>query len=234
METRANGNRPLYLRVLGIVGIMVLALFIAGVVLGILALLRRAEARRKPLHVFGEDPAGHVIDTASYRLRVWGKVSEELSLTLEDLQTMPAEERDAPLSCVVGSTDYATWRGVPIRDVIQPAAPRTDATHVVFRDDRGFSSSLSLEYVQSGKPILAYELNGKPLPPEHGRPLRVVAPDKWGYKWVRWVTSVELTDRGYEGTYESSGWSLDGDLNGPKLESEKPKGQAQAAVPAGQ
>ena len=52
-----------------------------------------------------------------------------------------------------------------------------------------------MAYIQSGKPILAYQVNGQDLPREHGWPLRVVAPEKWGYKWVKWVTQIEVTDR---------------------------------------
>ncbi len=173
------------------------------------------------LHVTGPGAPYRISDADSYRLRVWGKVERELSLDLERLYGMDAVVSDAPLSCVVGWTDHALWRGVPVRDVLGPARPHADATHVVFTDDKDFSSSLSLEYVRTGKPILAWEVNHQPLPRIHGWPLRVVAPGKWGYKWVKWVTSIEVTDRGYEGSYESMGFSLDGDADEPKRQADK-------------
>lgn len=175
------------------------------------------------LHITGADPYNRISDEETYRLRVWGKVKKELSLTLDEIKSMPSVERGNPIDCVVGWTDEATWRGVLISDILQKTSVEGDGKFVVFRDDRNYSSTLSVDYINSGKPILAYEVDGEPLPREHGWPLRVVAPDKWGYKWVKWVTSMEVTNRGYEGTYEESGFSLDGDLDGPKLEADKKK-----------
>jgi DMSO/TMAO reductase YedYZ molybdopterin-dependent catalytic subunit len=172
------------------------------------------------LHVTGGDVAGRISDPAAYRLRVWGKVNKELSLTLQDIKAMPTVQTDAPLECVVEWTDRAMWEGVPIRDVIRLAGPQADGKFLVFRDDRDFSSSLSMDYVQTGKPILAWKVNGADLPRDQGWPIRVVAPDKWAYKWVKWVTQIEVTDRGYEGSYESAGFSLDGDLNKPRTQQE--------------
>jgi DMSO/TMAO reductase YedYZ molybdopterin-dependent catalytic subunit len=173
------------------------------------------------LHVTGPGAADRIADAEAYRLRVWGKVERELSLTLDDVKALPAVETDAPLACVVGWEDHALWRGVPIRDLVALAGPQEDGRYLTFRDDKTFSSSLSMEYVLAGRPLLAYEVNGRDLPRIHGWPLRVVAPGKWGYKWVKWVTEIEVTDRGYEGSYERMGFSLDGDADGPKLEAEK-------------
>ncbi len=179
--------------------------------------------QKTELHITGSEPNNRISDGKSYRLRVWGKVKTELSLTLDEIKAMPSVERGNPLDCVVGWTDKATWKGVLISDVLGKAGVEPDGKFVVFRDDKDYSSTLSMDYVNSGKPILAYEVNGGPLPREHGWPLRVVAPEKWGYKWVKWVTEIEVTNRGYEGTYEDAGYSLDGDLNGPKLEADKKK-----------
>ncbi|MFO8006309.1 MAG: molybdopterin-dependent oxidoreductase [Candidatus Brocadiia bacterium] len=200
-----------------------------GIVIGVLIVLLGYEAVRRParytdppkLHVTGPGAASRIGDADSYRLRVWGKVEQEQSLDLHRLHGMETVATDAPLACVVGWTDHALWRGVPIRDVVRLARPEPDATHVVFTDDKDFSSSLSLDYVRTGRPILAWEVNHRPLPRIHGWPLRVVAPGKWGYKWVKWVTSIEVTDRGHEGNYESMGFSLDGDAGEPKLEADK-------------
>ncbi len=173
------------------------------------------------LHVTGPGAADRIADPEAYRLRLWGKVEKELSLTLDEVKALPSVETDAPLACVVGWEDHALWRGVPVRDVVALAGPQEDGRYLTFRDDETFSSSLSMEYVLTGRPLLAYEVNGRELPRIHGWPLRVVAPGKWGYKWVKWVTEIEVTDRGYEGSYERMGFSLDGDADGPKLEAER-------------
>jgi DMSO/TMAO reductase YedYZ molybdopterin-dependent catalytic subunit len=181
------------------------------------------KAEEIKLHITGFDPYNRISDEKAYRLRVWGKVKNELSLSLAEIKAMPSLERGNPLDCVVGWTDEAKWRGVLIRDILDEAGLEGDGKFVVFRDDKNYSSTLSVDYINTGKPILAYEVDGEPLPREHGWPLRVVAPDKWGYKWVKWVTEMEVTDRGYEGTYESQGFSLNGNLDEPKLEADKNK-----------
>ena len=173
------------------------------------------------LHVTGADASSRMSDPAAYRLRVWGKVKKELSLSLQDIKAMPAARTDAPLECVVEWTDRALWEGVPIRDVVRMAEPEASAKFLVFRDDRDFYSSLSMDYVQTGRPLLAWKVNGADLPRDQGWPIRVAAPGKWGYKWVKWVTQIEVTDRGYEGSYESSGFSLDGDADKPRTQQER-------------
>lgn len=181
------------------------------------------QREKTELHITGSDPYNRISDEESYRLRVWGKVKNELSLTLSEIKAMPSVEREDPLACVVGWTDKAKWRGVLIRDILEKVGLEPDGKFVVFYDDKNYSSSLSVDYINSGKPILAYEVDGEQLPREHGWPLRVVAPDKWGYKWVKWVAEMEITNRGYEGTYESAGYSLNGNLDEPKREADKNK-----------
>ena len=89
------------------------------------------------------------------------------------------------------------------------------------RDDRDFAASLGMDYVMSGEPILAWGIGDTPLPREHGWPLRIVAPGKYGYKWVKWVTEIEVHDRGHEGSYEERGFSLDGCRGEGRTEWEK-------------
>lgn len=205
--------------VLGVLSILVLVLFLTAVGLGVYARMRLVAARKRPLHVTPSDAAERVIDPATYRLRVWGLVNEELSLSLDDVKSLPSVARDEPLACVVGWTDYRLWRGATLCDVLELAGPR--GMYVTIRDDQGFSATLDMEYILSGRPILAWEAGGEELPREHGWPLRVVAPDRWGFKWVKWVSEIEVQDRGYEGTYESHGFSLDGDVAKPRTEAEK-------------
>jgi DMSO/TMAO reductase YedYZ molybdopterin-dependent catalytic subunit len=223
MATTPKPNRSAFGRTLGIVGIIVVALILAGALLTAYALKKRPAAPPTPLHTTGPDPTERIKDAETYRLRIWGKVGKEVSLSLSDIKAMASVETDAPLKCVVGWTDHAVWRGVRIREVIEVAEPQPDAAYLVFHDDRKFSATLDMEYVRTGKPILAYDVNGLALPREHGWPLRVVAPGKYGFKWVKWLTSIELTNRGYEDTYESSGWSLNGNVDEPATEAEKHK-----------
>jgi hypothetical protein len=79
----------------------------------------------------------------------------------------------------------------------------------VFYGADGYSSSITLDYAMQDDVILAYEMNGEVLPEEQGYPLRLVAPGKYGYKWVKWITHIELVDHDYRGFWESRGWSDD-------------------------
>ncbi len=173
------------------------------------------------LFTTGSDPDLRISDLSTYRLRIYGKVGKEVSLTYEEVKVLPAHETDDPVICVLGKRGHVLWRGARIADVVSLAQPEPGVKTLVFHDDRDFSASLSMDYVQSGKPLLAWGANGQTLPREHGWPLRVVAPGKWGYKWVKWVTAIELTDRGYEGNYERMGFSLNGNRNEPPTEVEK-------------
>ena len=206
--------------------LLVMAAFLAAIAFAIISVARHSASRREmeqlkqePLHVTGYEPEKRISDLQAWRLRVWGEVDNEVSLAYDELQAMGMSDTDAPLHCVLGFTDLRDWRGVPIADVLERAGPR--GTFITVRDDRDFSASLSMDYVNTRKPILAWEANGKPLPREHGWPIRVVAPGKYGYKWVKWVIEIEVHSRGYEGTYEENGFSLDGDADGPRTEAER-------------
>lgn len=81
------------------------------------------------------------------------------------------------------------------------------------------TSSLTLDFIRENNILLAYKMNGVPLPVERGFPFQVVAESKWGYKWVRWVTAIEISDDAdYRGFWEEIGYNNDGDVTGPLLE----------------
>jgi hypothetical protein len=86
------------------------------------------------------------------------------------------------------------------------------ANEVVFYAADGYSSSLTLEDATSEDVLLAYEMNSEVLPADHGYPIRLIAPGKAGYKWVKWITHIELVDYDYKGYWESRGWDDEADL----------------------
>ena len=168
------------------------------------------------LFVTGYEPDKRISDLGTYRLRIYGKVGKEVSLTLDDVKALPAHDVEALASACWAKTGNVRWRGARHRRRHRegPARLRTPDSWCSTTTATSAPAS-SMDYVRSGKPLLAWGANGQDLPREQGWPLRVVAPGKWGYKWVKWVTAIELTDRGYEGTYEGKGFSLNGDRNGP-------------------
>ena len=90
---------------------------------------------------------------------------------------------------------------------------------VIFHAYDGYTTSLPLNYVQDKDLLLAFKMNGVTLPPDRGFPFQLVAEDKWGYKWIKWVTQIELSDNeNYKGYWERAGYSNDGSLDKPFFE----------------
>jgi DMSO/TMAO reductase YedYZ molybdopterin-dependent catalytic subunit len=105
------------------------------------------------------------------------------------------------------------WEGVKLADLIAEAGIDAGADTVVFRCVDGYSTSLPLRFVQERDILLAHKMNGVELPADRGFPFQVVAEDKWGYKWAKWVTAIELSDDpDFEGYWESRGYDNAADL----------------------
>lgn len=156
------------------------------------------------------------VDIAEYRLRLQGRVASPTTLTYQQVTNLPAFEKVVTLDCVEGWSVKILWKGVRLTDVLALAAYDTSATTVIFRCKDGYSTSLPLSYVRDRDILLAYQMNGVDLPRERGYPFQVVAEDKWGYKWAKWVTSIEVSnDRSFRGYWEQRGYDNDADL--PRL-----------------
>jgi len=164
-------------------------------------------------HIFGEprDLPAWRRNPLAYRLNVTGLVSAELALSLDDLRSFPMVEADVVLQCMTN----IHWgkihvRGPTLEAVIGPAGAGAGARKLAIRGADGFTSDLALEEVR-GEPsrfLLALEMNGESVPDEHGFPVRVVSEGKYGYKWCKWVTGIEVTDKDFRGHYElKRGWS---------------------------
>lgn len=149
------------------------------------------------------------IDIATYRVAVGGLIENELSLTFDDVKAMPAEERNVPLNCVEGWTEKAIWKGPRLADVLERAGLKDGVETIIFSSPGGYTTSLTLEDIKETDPLLAYEVNGQPLPAEQGYPLRLVVPDRFGYKWIKWVVDIKAARGGYLGYWESRGYSND-------------------------
>jgi DMSO/TMAO reductase YedYZ molybdopterin-dependent catalytic subunit len=154
------------------------------------------------------------IDVDKFHLSVGGLVDKELSLTFAEIQAMPVEERYVRLPCVEGWSEDGVWRGVRLSDVLERAGVSKDARTVVFSSPGGYTTSLTVADVKKTDPILAYGVNGEKLPDGQGYPLRLVVPNKLGYKWIKWVDSIELIKGDYEGYWESRGYSNTADATG--------------------
>jgi DMSO/TMAO reductase YedYZ molybdopterin-dependent catalytic subunit len=140
------------------------------------------------LHVTGQ-PIDIDIDT--YRLKISGTVEEPLSLSLAEIQAMEAQRESVTLVCPGFFVDEGYWTGVKIGDLLSRAGVEEGATRVTFISaDGGYSASLGLDEVLGEGMLIAYSFDDKPLPKVHGYPLRVVAKDQQGNRWVKWLGEI--------------------------------------------
>ena len=154
------------------------------------------------------------IDLENYRLKVDGLVEIPLEYTLEEATgNQQSYQKVVTLNCVEGWSVKILWEGVLVRDLIAGAKASPEASTVIFHAYDGYTTSLPLDYIIEQGIMLAYKMNGVALPPERGAPFQLVAESKWGYKWIKWVTEIELSDDvNYQGYWESRGYSNDADL----------------------
>lgn len=151
------------------------------------------------------------IDIDEYRLEVAGLVERKLELSIVEVRQMEAAERPVELHCVEGWTEKAVWKGPTLRHLLARAGLEESADNVVFSSPGGYTTSLTLKEIGQTDPILAYEVNGETLPGEQGFPLRLVVPNKLGYKWIKWVTGIKVISGEYEGYWESRGYDNEAD-----------------------
>ncbi len=154
------------------------------------------------------------VDNETYRLTITGLVNNELEYTYNEvLYNYPSFKKVVTLRCVEGWSVTILWEGIQLKDLIADAEVNPEATTVIFYAYDGYSTSLPLDYIIDNNIMMAYEMNTVTLPPERGFPFQLVAESKWGYKWIKWITAIELSDNeDYRGFWESRGWDNDADL----------------------
>jgi DMSO/TMAO reductase YedYZ molybdopterin-dependent catalytic subunit len=155
------------------------------------------------------------VDRTLYRLTVNGKVKTPLSLTYDEVTAMPSYQKATTLNCVEGWSKTYLWQGVRIKDLLAKAGYNPAASTVIFTCADGYSTSLPLDYVVNRDILLAYKMNGVVMPPERGFPFQVVAEDRLGYKWAKWVTDIEVSgNANYRGFWEQRGYDNSATLPG--------------------
>lgn len=155
------------------------------------------------------------LDKNNYTLRVYGLVDKNLSLSYDALLALPAYSEAAYMPCVEGWGFMAKWTGFRISDLLDAAGLAPNASYVVFYSSDGYSTGLPLSYVKNSSLLMAYGINDVTLPPERGFPFQIVATGKYGYKWAKWVTSIEVVNEEKAGYWESAGYSNSADVGGP-------------------
>ena len=147
------------------------------------------------------------INKSTYRLTVTGLVNKTLEYTYDDVVISHQKyQKVITLYCVEGWSAKILWEGILLRDLIQEAGNLSTAKIVIFTASDGYTTSLPLDYFFTNDILLAYKMNGLVIPPERGFPFQLVAESKYGYKWIKWITKIELSDNtNYQGYWESRG-----------------------------
>lgn len=160
------------------------------------------------------------VDPGTWQLRVTGMVERELALDLDELLAMEHQEEFVTLSCVSnevggGLVGNAWWSGVALRGLLDRAGVDPAATQVVGRSVDGWTAGFPTEVALDGRPALvAFAMNGEPLPVRHGFPARLVVPGLYGYvSATKWLTEIELTTwEAFDGYWIPRGWSKEGPI----------------------
>jgi DMSO/TMAO reductase YedYZ molybdopterin-dependent catalytic subunit len=155
------------------------------------------------------------IDVQRYRLKVTGLVDSPKEYTYDDvISNHQSYEKVVKLDCVEGWSVVILWQGLLVKDLLAEAKVKPEAKVVIFYAYDGYTTSLPIDYLINNDILLAYKMNGVTLPPERGFPFQLVAESKWGYKWEKWVTQMELSDDvNYRGYWERLGYSNNADLD---------------------
>ena len=172
------------------------------------------------------------IDVATWRLRVGGRVRRPLELSLDDLRARPAVQVPVTLECagngrarleprplsqpwLVEAVGTAVWTGTPLAGVLGDAGPEPDAVEILFAGaDRGLQDGIEHDYERSlpvteamrSEVLLAYEMNGRPLEPQHGFPLRLLVPGWYGMTSVKWLSRIEALSAPFHGFQQAEAY----------------------------
>jgi DMSO/TMAO reductase YedYZ molybdopterin-dependent catalytic subunit len=154
------------------------------------------------------------VNISTYKLAVTGLVQNEKTYTYNDVIDRHTHyEKVVTINCVEGWSVKILWEGVLLKDLLTEAGYDTGALVVIFYAQDGYSTSLLLSYIVSNNIMIAYKMNGVVLPPDRGYPFQLVAESKYGYKWIKWITQIEVSDdANYRGYWESRGYSNNADF----------------------
>jgi DMSO/TMAO reductase YedYZ molybdopterin-dependent catalytic subunit len=181
------------------------------------------------------------VEARSWRLRIGGRVRAPIELSLDELRARPRREIRVTMECagngrarlaprplsqpwLVEAIGTAEWGGTPLGGLLEEAGLLDDALEAVFTGaDRGVQGDVEHDYARSlpvadamrPEVLLAYEMNGAPLEPQHGYPLRLLVPGWYGMTSVKWLTSIELVERPFEGFQQATAYRIQRDADDP-------------------
>jgi len=154
------------------------------------------------------------IDLENYRLKVTGLVANPGEYKVDEvIAGFQSYRKVVKLHCVEGWSVTILWEGLMVKDLVERAQALPEANTVIFHAYDGYTTSLPLDYIVDQDILMAHKMNDVVLPPQRGAPFQLVAESKLGYKWIKWITEIELSDDAdYRGYWERRGYSNDADL----------------------
>ncbi|MCW3060466.1 MAG: yedY 1 [Capsulimonas sp.] len=146
-------------------------------------------------------------DPETYRLKIDGAVRNPISLTFDDLRALPSIELTADFHCVTHWSQYdLNWTGVPFESIADLVDPIPEATYVMQHAMEGYKTNNSLAELSHPDVIVAYALNGEPIPREHGAPVRIIAPHLYAWKGAKFLNRIEFLTNDQRGFWEVNGY----------------------------
>ncbi len=154
------------------------------------------------------------VNMSNYTLEVTGLVQNPRNFTYDEVLNHTSYQKVVTLNCVEGWDATILWQGVLVSDLLKDVKPLPSGTTVIFTAADNYTTSFPIDYLYNNNILLAYKMNNVTIPPEYGFPFQLVAESKWGYKWIKWVTKIEVSNNtNYTGYWESRGYTNIGDLN---------------------
>lgn len=155
------------------------------------------------------------VNIDEYILEITGLVQETKKFSYNEIiDNFDHYKKIATLDCVEGWIVKILWEGILVKDLIGTDNILPEAKIIIFHAYDGYTTSFPINYIFDNKILLAYKANEILLPPNRGFPFTLVAESKWGYKWIKWVSKIEISDdETYRGFWESRGYANEGDID---------------------
>jgi DMSO/TMAO reductase YedYZ molybdopterin-dependent catalytic subunit len=162
-----------------------------------------------PVLTFGPTPR---IDLDAWQFRVSGLVEDEITLDWQQFNDLPQATLDAEFHCVTQwSKLQNTWQGILFTDVMKLVTPKPEAKYVMAHCYGGYTTNVALDILIDDDVMFAHSHDGAPLTPQHGGPMRLVVPKRYGWKSAKWVNGIEFMAEDEPGFWEMRGYHMEGD-----------------------
>src|SRR5690242_18630658 len=152
------------------------------------------------------------VDASKWRLKISGLVEKPREITYSEIQKLPKIRHTLTLECISNGPDgsaisNAEWVGTPLRPILDGVKVKSGAVYVAIHAADGYFTGVPLAEIMREENFLPYLMNGDPLPPVHGYPVRIFIPGKYGMKQPKWITGIEFVNKPFIGYWEQKGWS---------------------------